>query len=190
MIETERLLLRSWRDDDLAALVALNADPRVMEHFPKALSFAESEAMLGRIRAHWAAHGFGWWVLERREDRVFLGIVGLLHPSFEAHFTPCVELGWRLRADVWGQGYATEAARASMHHGFQTLAPRLEEIVAFTVPGNGRSRRVMNRLGMRHNPADDFEHPKLPEGHPLRRHVLYRLSRQRWAAGRASIPPG
>ena len=179
-LETERLRLRGWREGDLAPLAALNADPRVMEHFPKVLSLAESEAMLGRVRAHWAAHGFGWWVVERRDDSAFLGIAGLLRPSFEAHFTPCVELGWRLATDAWGYGYATEAARAVVRHGFEALAPRLREILAFTVPGNARSRQVMDRLGMRHDPADDFDHPKLPEGHPLRRHVLYRLDRANW----------
>ena len=176
-LETERLRLRRWRDGDLTGLAALNADPRVMEHFPKVFSFADSEAMLGRARAHWAANGFGWWVVERRTDGAFVGIAGLLRPSFEAHFTPCVEVGWRLSADAWGHGYATEAARAALRHGFERLTPRLEEIVAFTVPGNLASRRVMEKLGMTRDPAEDFdfEHPRLPPGHPLRRHVLYRL---------------
>jgi RimJ/RimL family protein N-acetyltransferase len=156
-----------------------------MEHFPKMLSRAETEAMVGRLHAHWAANGFGWWVVERRADGAFLGIAGLLRPSFESHFTPCVEIGWRLSAEAWGHGYATEAARASLRHGFEAVTPRLDEIVAFTVPGNVRSRRVMDRLGMRHDPADDFDHPKLPEGHPLRRHLLYRLSRAAWGAGRS-----
>jgi RimJ/RimL family protein N-acetyltransferase len=178
--ETERLRLRGWRDEDLPALVALNADPRVMEYFPAVRSPAESAAMLARLRLHWERHGFGWWVLERRADREFVGIAGLLVPGFEAAFTPCVEVGWRLPVHAWGHGYATEAARAALRHGFQALAPPMEEILAFSVPGNGRSRRVMERLGMRHDPADDFDHPELPEGHPLRRHVLYRLTRREW----------
>jgi len=160
-----------------------------MEHFPRVRTFAESEEMLGRARRHWAEHGFGWWVVERRADGAFLGIAGLLRPGFEAHCTPCVEVGWRLAAEAWGQGYATEAARASLRHGFRTLAPRLEEILAFTVPANARSRRVMDHLGMRHDPADDFDHPGLPEGHPLRRHLLYRLSREAWTRQQASGVP-
>lgn len=125
-------------------------------------------------------------MLEKKDGGTFLGIAGLLRPSFEAHFTPCVEVGWRLAVDAWGRGYATEAAQACLDHGFEALSPRLEEIFAFTVPGNARSRRVMERQGMQHDPAGDFDHPKLPAGHPLRRHVLYRIDRERWRREAAS----
>jgi len=178
ILTTARLRLRQWREEDLAPFAALNADPQVMEFFPKALTRAESDAVAGRIREHFARHGFGFWAVEVPGVADLVGFVGLAVPSFEAHFTPCVEMGWRLAREHWGHGYATEAAMAALAFGFETLA--LKEIVAFTVPANIASRRVMGRLGMRRSPADDFEHPALPEGHPLRAHVLYRLRRADW----------
>ena len=141
-----------------------------MEHFPGVLTRAESDAMVERIEAHFERYGFGLWAVEVRERGSFIGFVGLAVPSFEAHFTPCVEVGWRLAQQCWGLGYATEAARAAVTFGFGQLS--LEEIVSFTVPANERSRCVMNRLGMTHDPADDFDHPAQPG---RRRHVLYRL---------------
>lgn len=174
-IRTERLLLRRWHEADHAAFAAMNADPRVMEHFPALLSRQESDAVVARIEAHFAEHGFGLWAVEIGDVVPFAGFIGLCYPRFEAHFTPCVEVGWRLAADYWGQGYATEGGRAALAFGFQTL--RLAEIVSFTVPANMRSRRVMEKLGMRHNPSDDFDHPLLSPGHPLCRHVLYRAAR-------------
>lgn len=146
-----------------------------MEFFPKALNRAESDVMAVRIREHFDRHGFGLWAIEVAGAADFVGLVGLSIPRFEAHFTPCVEIGWRLAFDYWGQGYATEAARAALEFGFDQL--QLDEIVSFTVPANERSRRVMERLGMTHDPAEDFDHPNLPVGDPLRRHVLYRISR-------------
>jgi ribosomal-protein-alanine N-acetyltransferase len=181
-IATARLRLRPWRDEDLPAFAALNADPRVMEHFPRTLGRAESDAMVGRIRGHFAAHGFGLWAAEAPGRAAFIGFVGLAVPRFEARFTPCVEIGWRLAAAHWGRGYATEAAAAVLDHAFGPLG--LAEVVAFTVPANLRSRRVMERLGMTRAPADDFDHPGMPEGHPLRPHVLYRLPRSAWPASR------
>jgi RimJ/RimL family protein N-acetyltransferase len=175
---TARLRLRQWREEDLAPFAALNADPDVMEFFPKVLTRAESDAVAGRIRDHFARHGFGLWAVEAPGIADFLGFVGLAVPSFEAHFTPCVEIGWRLARPHWGHGYATEAATAALAFGFGDRA--LEEIVAFTVPANIPSRRVMGRLGMRRLPSDDFEHPAIPEGHPLRSLVLYRLRRADW----------
>jgi ribosomal-protein-alanine N-acetyltransferase len=173
MLRTARLVLRPWRDDDREPFAALNADPRVMEHFPAPASRAESDALAARIREHWAARGFGRWAVEIPGVTPFAGFVGLAAPRFEAHFMPCVEIGWRLAHAHWGQGYATEAARAALDFGdFGGDA-----VVSFTVPGNLRSRRVMERLGLRHDPADDFDHPLLPAGHPMRRHVLYRLPR-------------
>jgi RimJ/RimL family protein N-acetyltransferase len=174
-LRTDRLLLRRWLAADRDPFAALNADPHVMEHFPATLSREESDARAARIDAHFDQHGFGLWAVEIPNVVPFAGFVGLWVTPFEAHFTPCVELGWRLAAKHWGHGYATEAARAALAFGFETL--RLAEIVSFTVPANLRSRRVMEKLGMTHNPADDFDHPALPEAHPLRRHVLYRVPR-------------
>jgi RimJ/RimL family protein N-acetyltransferase len=130
------------------------------------------------MRERWAAEGFGLWAVERQADGRFLGFTGLAAPTFKAHFTPCVEVGWRFAVEAWGHGYATEAARAALRFGFENLD--LAEIVSFTVPANTRSRAVMERLGMTRDPADDFDHPRLPEGHPLRHHVLYRLGHERW----------
>jgi RimJ/RimL family protein N-acetyltransferase len=178
ILTTARLRLRQWREEDLAPFAALNADPQVMEFFPKVLTRAESDAVAGRIRDHFARHGFGLWAVEAPGAADFVGFVGLAVPSFEAHFTPCVEIGWRLAREHWGHGYATEAASAALAFGFGARA--LEEIVAFTVPANIPSRRVMGRLGMRRLPSDDFEHPAIPDGHPLRSHVLYRLRRADW----------
>ena len=173
-IRTPRLHLRRWRDEDLPAFAAMNADPRVMEFFAAPLDRAESDALAARIRGHFDRRGFGLWAVEVTGVADFIGFVGLCVPGFEAHFTPCVEVGWRLARDHWGRGYATEAARAALDFGFRHLA--LTEIVSFTVPANRRSRAVMERIGMTRTPADDFDHPSLPEGHPLRRHVLYRAS--------------
>lgn len=172
MIKTSRLLLRSWREEDLAGLAAMNADPRVMEFFPSPLTREESVVFLGRLNAHIAAHGFGFWAVE--EQGLFAGFIGLARPSFEAHFTPCVEIGWRLQTACWGRGLATEGARAALAYGFGELG--LDEIVAYTVPANQRSRRVMEKIGMSRAERDDFDHPRMAEGHPLRRHVLYRIN--------------
>ncbi len=146
-----------------------------MEHFPAPLSREESDASVDRIEAHFERHGFGVWAVEIDSVAEFAGFVGLSVPRFEAHFTPCIEIGWRLAAEYWGQGFATEGARAALEFGFETL--RLEDIVSFTVPANVRSRRVMEKLGMTQRESDDFDHPLLPVGHPLRRHVLYRIRR-------------
>ena len=182
-IATSRLRLRPWHNGDLPAFAALNADPRVMEHFPERLDRPASDALAARIRAHFAAHGFGFWAVEVPGGASFIGFVGLAVPGFQAPFTPCVEIGWRLAAAHWGRGYATEAAAAALAYGFARRG--LEEIVSFTATTNLRSQRVMTRLGMTRSPADDFEHPSLPAGHPLRPHVLYRLPRAAWSASGA-----
>lgn len=171
-LRSQRLLLRAWRAADRAPFAALNADPAVMEHFPALLTVEQSDAMVDRIEAHFETHGFGLWAVEAPGVADFIGFVGLSVPAFSAPFTPCVEIGWRLARAHWGAGYASEAARAALEFGFGEL--RLDEIVSFTVPDNVRSRRVMQRLGLHHDPADDFDHPNLPDGHRLRRHVLYR----------------
>jgi RimJ/RimL family protein N-acetyltransferase len=146
-----------------------------MEFFPNTLNRTESDAMVARIQDHFARHGFGLWAVEFPGVADFIGFVGLSVPQFEAPFTPCVEAGWRLAFEHWGKGYASEAARAVLEFGFEHLS--LNEIVSFTVPANRRSRAVMERIGMARNPLEDFDHPSLPEGHPLRRHVLYRAVR-------------
>lgn len=170
---TARLLLRPWRETDLAPFAALNADPLVMEHFPGTLDRVASDALAADIQADLAANGFGLWAVEVPGVAPFIGFVGATEPDFAAPFMPAIEIGWRLACAHWGKGYATEAARAVVVHAFGPLG--LEELVSFTVPANRRSRAVMARLGMTHAPTDDFDHPKLPTGHPLQRHLLYRL---------------
>jgi RimJ/RimL family protein N-acetyltransferase len=189
-LRTARLRLRPWRDADREPFAALNADPEVTAFLPGPLDRAASDAIVERICAHFDARGFGLWAVEAPGAADFVGFVGLQVPAFEAFFTPCVEVGWRLARAHWGRGYATEAARAAVAHGFGALG--LREIVSFTVPANRRSRAVMERLGMRRDPAEDFDHPRLPEGDPRRRHVLYRLPApghsRRGAAGPGSPP--
>jgi RimJ/RimL family protein N-acetyltransferase len=175
MIKTDRLLLREWKAEDRDPFARLNADPLVMEFMPGCVSRIESDAMVDRIVAHFDRHGFSLYAAELQQPRLFIGYVGLAVPGFEARFTPCVEIGWRLSSDHWGSGFATEGARAVVRYAFEVLG--LESLVSFTVPANVRSRRVMEKIGMTRDPEGDFDHPNLPEGHPLRRHVLYRLSR-------------
>ena len=172
-LSSDRIRLRRWRDGDREAFAAMNADARVMEFFPRRLSRVESDTLAERIEAHFSERGFGLWAIEVPEVAPFVGFAGLAVPRFSAHFMPCVEVGWRLAFEHWGHGYATEAARLALGHGFGTLA--LPEIVSFTSATNRRSRAVMERLGMRRDPAEDFDHPALPGGHALRKHVLYRL---------------
>ncbi len=174
-LRTERLLLRPWRDDDEAPFADLNADPTVMEHFPSTLTRDESDLLVERIGVRYAETGLYLWAVEVPGWQPFIGFVGLSAPTFDTAFTPCVEVGWRLARTAWGQGYATEAARTAVADGFGRL--RLDEIVSFTTTTNLPSQRVMQRLGMTRDPADDFDHPNLPPGHRLRRHVLYRLGR-------------
>jgi len=175
VLRAERVVLRPWHAGDLDALAALNADPRVMEHFPAMLTRDESAAMMTCMQANIDAKGWGNWALD--VDGRCIGFVGLSEPTFEAHFTPCTEIGWRLAFDAWGHGYATEGARLALAHGFEVL--RLAEVVSFTTVHNLRSRGVMERIGMSRDPADDFDHPRLP-GSPLQPHVLYRLPRAHW----------
>jgi RimJ/RimL family protein N-acetyltransferase len=174
MLRTDRLILRRWRDSDREPFAALNADPAVMEHFPSALTREQSDAMVDAIEAGFDAYGFGLWALEIAETGEFIGFTGLSVPSFDAPFTPTVEVGWRLARPAWGHGYASEAARHAVAHGLHDAG--LPEIVSFTTVGNVRSRAVMERIGMTRDPADDFDHPRLPVDSPLRPHVLYRIS--------------
>ena len=177
-LSTPRLILRPWRDEDGESFAAMFEDPAVMEFLMPAKDRAAIDAIVARIRSHFDQHGYGWWAAELRSTGAFIGFVGLSHIPFEADFTPAVEVGWRLASAYWGQGYATEGARASLEAAFTRLG--LAEIVSITVPANARSVRVMERIGMTRDPAGDFDHPRLPEGHPLRRHVLYRIGRERW----------
>ena len=179
-LSNDRILLRGWRDEDRPAFAAMNADPRVMEFFMEPLDQAQSDVLVDRIQAHFAEHGFGLWAVEVPGVARFVGFAGLAVPRFTAHFTPCVEIGWRLAAEHWGRGFATEAARLVLAQAFGQLA--LPEVVSFTTTANRRSRAVMERLKMRRNPADDFDHPGIPEGHPQRRHVLYRLASREYVA--------
>jgi RimJ/RimL family protein N-acetyltransferase len=179
-LTTERLLLRSWKDSDRAPYAALNADPEVMEHFLAPLTRAESDAMIDRVSAFLEEHGFGLWAVEVRGTGQFIGFVGLAIPTFEAPFLPGVEIGWRLAKDAWGNGYATEGARAVLAHAFGPVG--LAEVLSFTATTNKPSQRVMERIGMTHDEAGDFDHPRLPDGHPLQRHVLYRINRAQWEA--------
>jgi len=171
VLQTDRLLLRRWRDADRDVFARMNADPRVMEFFPECLTRQESDATIDRIEKHFDAHGFGFFAAELRETGEFAGVIGLAIPRFEAFFTPCVEIGWRLDVPYWNRGLATEGARACLEFAFGSL--ELAEVVSFTTRGNLRSRRVMEKVGMRY--AGDFEHPRIAEGHPLRPHVLYRV---------------
>jgi RimJ/RimL family protein N-acetyltransferase len=177
MIETERLILREWRDADRDPCFRMTSDARVMEFFVAPLNREQSDALVDRCMAHQAANGFTFFAADLRETGEFIGFIGLARTPFAAHFTPCVEIGWRLSREFWGRGLATEGAQAALRFGFEQL--RLAEIVALTVPANRRSRRVMEKLGMVYDPRDDFEHPGVPEGHPLRPHVLYRIRTQR-----------
>ncbi len=191
-LRTGRLLLRGWAPDDRVALAAINADPRVMEFIGEPMTVELSDAMADRIEAKFEQQGFGLWAVEAPGVSPFIGFVGLNVPDFEAPFMPAVEIGWRLGVEFWGHGYASEAARAVLDYGFVVVG--LEEIVAFTNERNVRSQRAMERIGMVRDPHDDFEHPRVPIGSPLRPHVLYRVrsavangdAQQTFRAGNAS----
>ncbi len=173
VLTTPRLRLRPFRDADLAPFAAMNDDPHVMENLLARLDRAESDAFAARIREEMRARGFGLWAVEVPAEIPFAGFVGLSVPRFDAAFTPCVEVGWRLTHACWGRGYAPEAARAALAHGFH--AAGLEQIVSFTSVVNRASQRVMQKIGMTRDPSEDFDHPSVPPGHRLRRHVLYRI---------------
>ncbi|NKZ05228.1 GNAT family N-acetyltransferase [Actinomadura latina] len=179
-LRTGRLLLRRWKDADREPFAALNADPEVMEHFPAPLTRAESDAMIERLEARFAESGFGFWALEVAGTGEFIGFTGLSVPRFHAHFTPAVEIGWRLARPAWGRGYATEAALRALRYAFEDRA--LAEVVSFTSALNLRSQAVMERIGMTRDPSDDFDHPLVDKGHRLERHVLYRITAAGWSA--------
>ncbi|MBA3239474.1 MAG: GNAT family N-acetyltransferase [Parachlamydiaceae bacterium] len=174
-ISTKRLVLRPWHEEDFEPFAQMNSDPRVMEYFPSLLSHQESDDFAKRLSAKLQKQGWGLWAVSVPGLSDFIGFIGLSEPSFSAHFTPAVEIGWRLAYDFWGKGYVTEGALEVLKYGFDTL--NLPQIVSFTSVHNHRSIQVMKRIGLHHDPVDDFDHPMLPEGHILRRHVLYRLNR-------------
>ncbi|GAA2725795.1 GNAT family N-acetyltransferase [Actinocorallia aurantiaca] len=184
MLRTERLLVRRWREEDRGPFAELNADPEVMEHFPSVLTREESDAIADRIESRMAEDGFGFWALEVAESGEFVGFTGIARTRFDSHFTPAVEIGWRLGRGSWGRGYASEAAKAVLEYGFTEAG--LDEIVSFTAVGNVRSQAVMRRIGMIRDENEDFEHPFVPEGHALRLHVLYRLTAGQWKASRTT----
>jgi RimJ/RimL family protein N-acetyltransferase len=173
-LSTERLRLRRWRPADREPFAALNADPEVMAYFPDLLTREQSDLVSERIEADFERNGYGLWALETKAGGEFIGFTGLAPVTYETHFTPAVEVGWRLARAAWGQGHATEAARASLAFGFDEVG--LDEIVSFAAVGNTRSRAVMERIGMERDPDGDFDHPHLPIGHPLALHVLYRIT--------------
>jgi RimJ/RimL family protein N-acetyltransferase len=175
-LQSERLVLRQWRESDRAPFAALNADTSVMEHFVAPLTREQSNASVDRIAAALEQRPFGLWAVEVRTTGEFIGFVGLDVPSFDASFTPTVEVGWRLARGAWGHGYATEGAVEAMRHGFDTVG--IDEIVSFTAVANTRSQRVMERIGMVRD--GEFDHPSIASDHRLRRHVLYRLTRAGW----------
>jgi RimJ/RimL family protein N-acetyltransferase len=174
-LSTPRLLLRAFRDEDIEPLHAVNVDPLVNEHLRPIVSREETDQMVGRIRAQYAEHGFGLWVVEAPGIAPVVGFIGVSRVRFEAPFTPAFEIGWRFAPSAWGRGYATEGAQAALTFARQE---GVTPLVAMTVPANRRSQRVMEKLGMTRTPADDFDHPLFPAGHPLRPHILYRAPAQ------------
>lgn len=185
-LKTGRLLLRQWREEDLEPFFAISSDPVAMEYYPAQLSRAESDALACRFQSLIADRGWGFWVVELLEERRFIGFVGLHEPTYELPVTPCVEIGWCLARAYWHQGYATEAATASLDFAFNELG--LDVVYSFTSVGNHRSWAVMERLGMV-NSGNNFEHPILPEGHPLREHCLYKITGDRWRSGLGAKRP-
>ena len=175
IIATPRLGLRHWNDADLAPFIEMNSDPAVMEYFPKLLTAAEAAAMVERIRRHFGEHHFGLFAVEEKSTQSFIGFTGLAIPRFESFFTPCVEIGWRLKRSCWNQGFATEAARACLQYGFETI--QLQRIVSFTSVQNYRSENIMKKLGMQY--LQDFDHPAIEKSNPLCRHLLYEINRSK-----------
>ncbi len=178
IIDTDRLILRPWQAEDLPLFIELNQDPRVMEHFFSGKTKEEAVDYYKRIQAHFTEHGFGLNAAVLKSTQECIGFVGLAKIAAPYPMAPCVEIGWRLGYNHWGKGYATEGAKAALTDGFTRLS--LAEIVAFTIPLNTRSRRVMEKLGMHHDPKDNFQHPKIPAGHPRCLQLLYRLSKDEW----------
>jgi RimJ/RimL family protein N-acetyltransferase len=180
-LQTERLKLRRWRAADVEPMIAINSDPKVFEFYPHVPKREESVRMMEKIPLHFERHNLGLWCAENLSGEV-MGFIGLNVPDYEAPFTPCVEIGWRLGSQFWGKGYATEGAKECLRDGFERVG--LKEIVAMTTPRNIRSQRVMIKLGMTRDFDSDFEHPKVQVGNPHRPHILFRISRNAWEKSR------
>jgi len=183
ILSTERLILRTWKPGDTPLMTAISSDPVVMEHFPAIQDNAATQTLIDHINQHYKKFGYAAYAVEIKDTHEFIGFVGLNHPSFEIpdfqpESLPIVEIAWRLSSKHWGKGYATEAARAVLHYAFTAL--NLHEIISFTVPANAKSRRVMEKIGLHHFEEDDFDHPKLEKNSPLKRHVLYRITRDNY----------
>jgi RimJ/RimL family protein N-acetyltransferase len=184
VLRTDRLVLRGWRPEDRDPYAGLTGDPEVMKHFPRVLDRATSDAEADMLASDLEREGWGLWAVALADEDRLIGFTGLDVVDFPARFTPATEIGWRFAREAWGHGYATEAARAVLEFAFANLG--LDQLVSFTASTNERSQKVMERLGMHHDPADDFDHPRLPEGHRLRRHVLYRMTAARWVELRSA----
>jgi len=174
-IETPRLILRDWRESDYESYISLNADAEVMEYFTSVRTPEQTLAQIGRFTSHLEKYGFGFWAMERKDNWQFIGFTGLTHAPFDEWFTPCIEIGWRISKANWGMGFATEAAKACLDYGFDIL--KFNDIYSFTSVHNKRSEQVMIKTGMQK--AGEFDHPDIEKGHPLERHVLYKISRQK-----------
>ena len=180
ILRTRRLILRQWKESDLLPFARMNADQRVMEFMLGKMTKEETRQSIERIKKHFDAHGFGHWAVEIADSKKFIGCVGLNIPRYTLPFSPCVEVAWRICAEEWGKGYAPEAANEALRDGFERVG--LQEIVSFTALTNLKSRRVMEKLGMQHCPAENFDHPMVPRCHSLRQHVLYRMRKADWRA--------
>lgn len=176
-LRTDRLLLRQWKEEDFPLFARMTSDPIVMQYYPGTLSEDESNAMASKIRALISERSWGFWAVETIQENIFIGFVGLHKPTYDLPVTPCVEVGWRLGKEYWGNGYATEAARESLRFAFEELV--LDEVYSFASVSNKKSRSVMARLNMS-NTGNNFEHPIIPEGHALREHVLYKITKEQW----------
>ncbi len=178
ILETDRLILRTFRATDVDQMALIDQDPKVCQYLPAIGTRASTEAGVQRIMQHYESYGFSLSAVELKNSGEFIGFTGLITPSFQAHFTPAVEIGWRLASPHWNKGYATEGAKAALHYGFLQLG--LNEVVSFTVVNNLASRRVMEKIGLHHQAQDDFDHPRLSANSPLCRHILYRLTKQEY----------
>jgi RimJ/RimL family protein N-acetyltransferase len=176
ILETKRLILRTWQQSDLEPMTKINLDPKVMEYFPSTFKKQETIAFINKINSHYDKHGFTLYAVEIKETQQFIGFVGLLNTNFDAHFTPATEIGWRLGSEFWGKGYATEAAKAVLDYAINEL--NIDEVVSFTSAINKASIRVMEKIGLHYNPKDNFDSPNVKNHSKLVKHVLYRLKKE------------
>ena len=181
ILETERLTLRTWSNNDLQPMFLINQDPKVMKYFPDLHDLEMTKNFIDKVNTHFENHGYSLYATVRKDTGEFIGFIGLLIADFKEHFTPAIEIGWRLSSNHWGKGFATEGAKAVLDYAFREL--KIPEIVSFTAAGNAESIRVMQKIGLQHNERDDFDHPKLDDQSPLKRHVLYRLSCEKYTQG-------